>query len=298
MCLAERRGSSHQTPHMASHSRRNPLQEGCHVMCLARCARAAVYRASASTSSRLQPSRYRCSPRKRALISPLQNVGPKSACRLPRGTYLQGVRPASRRGALDGHWCKGSFCVVLRAAATTAITTTVAPVCLASWRRRGGEMTVLAHVHWSSQRSFRRLKDENTEGRHLRHSAWTDIMAGGLHGGARSTDRKHSIAVADEPVTSVLPGGDIPINDSNVKWNADEEVLAALGYKPEFKREFNLWTTFCVSFAVLGLLPSFATTLFYGMGYAGTAGMVRRLVGVHMRMENADDLDLRHGAGW
>lgn len=34
-----------------------------------------------------------------------------------------------------------------------------------------------------------------------------------------------------------------------------------------------LWTTFCVSFAVLGLLPSFATTLYYGMGYAGTAGM-------------------------
>jgi hypothetical protein len=29
-----------------------------------------------------------------------------------------------------------------------------------------------------------------------------------------------------------------------------------------------------VSFAVLGLLPSFASTLYFGMGYAGTAGMV------------------------
>ena len=48
----------------------------------------------------------------------------------------------------------------------------------------------------------------------------------------------------------------------------------ALGYKQEFKREFSLWTTFCVSFAVLGLLPSFASTLYYGMGYAGTGGMV------------------------
>lgn len=83
--------------------------------------------------------------------------------------------------------------------------------------------------------------------------------------------RKRS--VAEEPVTSVLKGGDIPINDSGVEWNPDEEVLAALGYKPEFRREFSLWTTFCVSFAVLGLLPSFATTLYYGMGYAGTAGM-------------------------
>jgi len=80
-------------------------------------------------------------------------------------------------------------------------------------------------------------------------------------------------SVAEEPVTSVLKGGDIPINDSGVEWNPDEEVLAALGYKAEFKREFSLWTTFCVSFAVLGLLPSFATTLYYGMGYAGTAGM-------------------------
>ncbi|TKA71496.1 hypothetical protein B0A55_06477 [Friedmanniomyces simplex] len=83
--------------------------------------------------------------------------------------------------------------------------------------------------------------------------------------------RKRS--VAEEPVTSVLKGGDIPVNDSGREWTADEEVLAALGYKPEFKREFSLWTTFSVSFAVLGLLPSFATTLYYGMGYAGTAGM-------------------------
>nr|POF26209.1 putative amino-acid permease [Quercus suber] len=98
-------------------------------------------------------------------------------------------------------------------------------------------------------------------------------MAGRLNSTTLSTDRKHSIAVGDEPVTSVLKGGDIPINHSNEEWNADEQVLAALGYKAEFKREFNLWTTFCVSFAVLGLLPSFATTLFYGMGYAGTAGM-------------------------
>lgn len=61
-------------------------------------------------------------------------------------------------------------------------------------------------------------------------------------------------SVAQEPVTSVLKGGDVPY-DPDREWDADEEVLAALGYKPEFKREFTLWTTFCVSFAVLGLLP-------------------------------------------
>lgn len=86
-----------------------------------------------------------------------------------------------------------------------------------------------------------------------------------------SASGRRRTSVAEVAVTSVLKGGDIPF-DPDREYNADEETLAALGYKPEFKREFNLWTTFCVSFAVLGLLPSFATTLYYGMGYAGTAG--------------------------
>lgn len=68
-------------------------------------------------------------------------------------------------------------------------------------------------------------------------------------------------SAAEEQVTSVLAPGETPVFDR--KLTADEEVLAALGYKPEFKREFSLWTSFCVSFAVLGLLPSFASTLYY-----------------------------------
>ncbi|PQE05634.1 amino acid permease protein [Rutstroemia sp. NJR-2017a BBW] len=71
-------------------------------------------------------------------------------------------------------------------------------------------------------------------------------------------------------VTSVLPRGDVPNYEG---LTADEAALTALGYKQEFKREFSLWTTFCVSFAVLGLLPSFASTLYYGMGYGGTGAM-------------------------
>ncbi|GAO47026.1 amino acid transporter [Saitoella complicata NRRL Y-17804] len=79
--------------------------------------------------------------------------------------------------------------------------------------------------------------------------------------------------IFNEPVTSILKPNDIPLAPSSASWTSDDEVLASLGYKPEFKREFTLWTTFSVSFAVLGLLPSFASTLYYGMGYAGTAGM-------------------------
>jgi hypothetical protein len=73
------------------------------------------------------------------------------------------------------------------------------------------------------------------------------------------------------PVTTILTDGDVPDFSG---LSEDEAALNALGYKQEFKREFSLWTTFCVSFAVLGLLPSFASTMYYGMGYAGTGGMV------------------------
>ncbi len=68
-------------------------------------------------------------------------------------------------------------------------------------------------------------------------------------------------SIAKEQVTTVLGSGEIPIHER--EYTADEEVLAALGYKPEFKRDFSLWTSFCVSFAVLGLLPSFASTLYF-----------------------------------
>ncbi|KAJ5059778.1 amino acid permease-domain-containing protein [Bipolaris maydis] len=78
--------------------------------------------------------------------------------------------------------------------------------------------------------------------------------------------------VAEEPVTASPPDSDYPYN-AKQPFNADEEALAALGYKSEFKREFSLFATCAVSFAILGLLPSFASTLFFSMGYAGTAGM-------------------------
>ncbi|KAI1185250.1 amino acid permease [Nemania serpens] len=70
-------------------------------------------------------------------------------------------------------------------------------------------------------------------------------------------------------VTTVLANGDLP--DNLADMSGDEAALAELGYKQEFKREFSAWTSFAVSFAVMGLLPSVATTMWYGIGYAGPA---------------------------
>lgn len=54
----------------------------------------------------------------------------------------------------------------------------------------------------------------------------------------------------------------------------DEITLGALGYKQEFKRDFSIWQSFSVSFSVLGLLPSVASTITYCLGFSGTGGSV------------------------
>lgn len=56
--------------------------------------------------------------------------------------------------------------------------------------------------------------------------------------------------------------------------DADEEVLVALGYKQEFKRELSIWSCFSVSFSILGILPSIASTLTYNLAYSGPAGSI------------------------
>lgn len=82
-------------------------------------------------------------------------------------------------------------------------------------------------------------------------------MSGGAEIGHLTS--RHEKMPKFSQVTSVLESGPVCTEE----WSSDEEVLISLGYKQEFKREFGLWSTFCVSFAVLGLLPSIASTLYY-----------------------------------
>lgn len=53
----------------------------------------------------------------------------------------------------------------------------------------------------------------------------------------------------------------------------DNDLLAQIGYKPELKRRFNTIQVFGVAFSIMGLLPSIATTLSYGIT-AGPAGAI------------------------
>ncbi|KAF9815693.1 hypothetical protein IEO21_04410 [Rhodonia placenta] len=55
---------------------------------------------------------------------------------------------------------------------------------------------------------------------------------------------------------------------------ADEELLASLGYKQEFKREFTGLETFGIAFSIIGLLPSIASVLSDSIPNGGAAAMV------------------------
>lgn len=55
---------------------------------------------------------------------------------------------------------------------------------------------------------------------------------------------------------------------------ADEELLASLGYKQEFRRTFTSFEVFGIAFSIIALLPSIASSLVYAVPYGGPASMV------------------------
>lgn len=88
-----------------------------------------------------------------------------------------------------------------------------------------------------------------------------------------NSSHNHVVDMSNVRVTSIFrKRGDHAVLDHAA--DSDEEVLTALGYKQEFKRDFSIWSSFSVSFSVLGLLPSIASTLGYNLGYSGPAGAV------------------------
>ena len=55
---------------------------------------------------------------------------------------------------------------------------------------------------------------------------------------------------------------------------ADEALLASLGYKQEFRREFAPLEVFGIAFSIIGLLPSIASVLIYTLPNGGPVAMV------------------------
>ncbi|KAJ8494727.1 hypothetical protein ONZ45_g13133 [Pleurotus djamor] len=54
----------------------------------------------------------------------------------------------------------------------------------------------------------------------------------------------------------------------------DEALLASLGYKQEFKRDFSPLQVFGLGFSIIGVVPSVCSVLPYAIPYGGTVAMV------------------------
>ncbi|KAF9002343.1 APC amino acid permease [Cyathus striatus] len=59
-----------------------------------------------------------------------------------------------------------------------------------------------------------------------------------------------------------------------VPVDQDELLLASLGYKQEFKRNFTPLEVFGVGFSIIGLVPSIASVLVYSIPYGGPSAMI------------------------
>jgi hypothetical protein len=57
-------------------------------------------------------------------------------------------------------------------------------------------------------------------------------------------------------------------SEDAVYLTPDEEILAKLGYKQEFKRAFSAFEVFGIAFSIIGLFPSIASVLVYAIPYA------------------------------
>ncbi|KAK7459659.1 hypothetical protein VKT23_009641 [Stygiomarasmius scandens] len=55
------------------------------------------------------------------------------------------------------------------------------------------------------------------------------------------------------------------VSNEQPSWNDDQDVLAHLGYKEEFKRDFSRWELFGLSFSIVGVVQSIAAIVFYSI---------------------------------
>jgi hypothetical protein len=61
---------------------------------------------------------------------------------------------------------------------------------------------------------------------------------------------------------------------SSTAIDADDQLLATLGYRAELKREFSYFTVFGQSFGAMGIAPTIAESIIFPLRGAGAFGMV------------------------
>ncbi|KAH9854849.1 amino acid transporter [Lenzites betulinus] len=74
-------------------------------------------------------------------------------------------------------------------------------------------------------------------------------------------------------VAAKSAGSDDRVSITSVR-HADDELLAQLGYKSEFRREFSLLETIAFAFSIMGVVASVSSTLSFPLVSGGHVGMV------------------------
>lgn len=64
------------------------------------------------------------------------------------------------------------------------------------------------------------------------------------------------------------------MNEEEIIISQDEKQLAGLGYRQDFKRELNLWSTAAFCFSVMGVVASVSGSMVFPLQYGGHVGMV------------------------
>jgi amino acid transporter len=77
---------------------------------------------------------------------------------------------------------------------------------------------------------------------------------------------------ANEQKTPTVAEDNVSVNEKGVLVNADDELLAQLGYKAELKRNFSVTEVFGIAFSIMSLMPSIASTIQYSL-LGGPVGM-------------------------
>ncbi|RPD67510.1 amino acid transporter [Lentinus tigrinus ALCF2SS1-7] len=86
-----------------------------------------------------------------------------------------------------------------------------------------------------------------------------------------SEDEKHTVTTSAKAVTS--PAYDDHEGLTALK-HADDALLAQLGYKSEFKREFSFIETIAFAFSIMGVVASVSSTMSFPLVSGGHVGMV------------------------
>lgn len=85
-------------------------------------------------------------------------------------------------------------------------------------------------------------------------------------------DASNSSSITREE--KIAKARDVMGMEEGITIDADDQLLASLGYRAELKREFSYLTVFGQSFGAMGIAPAIAESIIFSLGSAGAPGMV------------------------